>query len=143
MWDNSQPEPINLRNTAPWVRNKFEITMMIQGNNNIIEGEEYKLFENLWVGLNNKMFTPFPIELNNSLINKISKTKYFINYENKLKEWVIEEVDKIIESQIIPTRSNFLLPPQTTRYLEKIIKEKLLDKAIKEVEEVFYSYIQG
>ena len=47
MWDNTQPEPINLRNTAPCVRNKFEITMMIQGNNNIIEGEEYKLFENL------------------------------------------------------------------------------------------------
>ena len=37
---------LNLRNTAPWIRNKFEITMMIPGNN-IIEGEEFKLFENL------------------------------------------------------------------------------------------------
>ena len=46
MWYNTQPEPINLRNTAPLVRNNFEITMMIQGNN-IIKGEEYKLFENL------------------------------------------------------------------------------------------------
>ena len=142
MWDNTQPEPINLRNTAPWVRNKFEITMIIQGNNNIIEGEEFKLFENLWVGLNNKMFTPFPIELNNSLIYKIQKAKYFINYENELKEWVNEEVNRIIESQIIPTISNFFLPPQTTRNLERIIKETLLDIAIKEIKKIFYSYIQ-
>ena len=61
--------------------------MITQWNNSIIEGEEYKLFENLWVGLNKKMFTPFPIELNNSLLYKIQKAKYFINYESELKEW--------------------------------------------------------
>ena len=47
MWDNTQPKLINLNNTASWIRNKFEIVMMIQGNDIVIEGKEYKIFENL------------------------------------------------------------------------------------------------
>ena len=82
--------------------------MVIQENNNI-EGEEYKLFKNLLVGLNNKILTLLPIEHDSSLLYKNPKAKYFINDEYELKERVNEEVDKIIKFQIIPKRSNFFL----------------------------------
>ena len=45
MWDNTQPEPISLRNTAPWVWNKFEITMMISRKQQHYRKRGYKLFE--------------------------------------------------------------------------------------------------
>ena len=40
MWNNTQSKPIDLNNTALWIRGKFEI-VMIQGNNNVTKGEEY------------------------------------------------------------------------------------------------------
>ena len=42
IWNNIQSNPIDLNNTASWIKSKFEI-VMIQGNINATKGEEYKL----------------------------------------------------------------------------------------------------
>ena len=143
MWDNTQPKLINLNNTASWIRNKIEIVMMIKGNDIVIEGEEYKIFENLWIGLKNKIFIPFPIELDNSPLYKIPKSKKFINDEINLKEWTNEETNKTIESQLKKAKSNFFFPPQITRELARILKETSQNVTVEEIEEVLYSYLWG
>ena len=56
MWDNYEPQKINLNDTFPWIRCKFELTMHMKGINFIVEGTEYKLFEDLYVNKESIIF---------------------------------------------------------------------------------------
>ena len=44
MWDNYEPQRINLDSTFEWIRKKFKLTMCIQGVYFIVEGIENELF---------------------------------------------------------------------------------------------------
>ena len=70
MWDNYKPQKINLNDTFPWIRCKFELTMQMKGINFIVEVTEFKLFEDLDVNKESIIFILNHIELDNNLTNK-------------------------------------------------------------------------
>ena len=71
IWNNIQSNPIDLNNTASWIKSKFEI-VMIQRNINATKGEVYKLKMN-W--LKKKIFILFPILHDNTFFKNILKSK--------------------------------------------------------------------
>ena len=79
MWDNYKPQKINLETTYSWIRKKIELTMRIKGADFIEEGDEYKLFEDLCVDKESKIFIPIHLGLDNCLINEYPKSTYFIS----------------------------------------------------------------
>ena len=75
MWDNYEPQKITLDNTLTWIRNEFELTMQMKGVDFIVEGIEYKLFEDK----EGKIFLPQHVVLDNSLMDEYPKPTYFLS----------------------------------------------------------------
>ena len=73
MWDNYEQQRINLDSKFEWIRSKFKLTMWIQGVDFIVEGIEYKIFENLSVNKESNIFIPLHIDFDNSLIGEFPK----------------------------------------------------------------------
>ena len=109
MYDNYTPQIINVQHTLPWIKTKFEMAMQIKNNWNILEGEEYKLLEDLCVDRDWRMFIPLPIEFDDKLIMEMQKSNYLL-IKNQQKSNKMEEIDKEIEKFKKLTPKQLFLP---------------------------------
>ena len=82
MWDNCDPQRINLDSTFEWIRSKFKLTMCIQGVDFIVEGIEYKLFENLCMNKESNILLLLHIDFNNILIGEFPESTHFLRKES-------------------------------------------------------------
>ena len=148
MYDNYTPQIINVQHTLPWIKTKFEMAMQIKNNWNILEGEEYKLFEDLWVDRDWRMFIPLPIEFDNKLIMEMQKSNYLL-IKNQQKSNKMEEINKEIEKFKNSHRNNYFYHPTIIRDLANIIspgisqmdnseKNRIYDSIEKELYEYLY-----
>ena len=147
MYDNYNPKLINVLHTLPWIKTKFEMVMQIKNYWNVMEGEEYKLFEDLCVDRNWRMFIPLPIEFDNKLIMESPKSNYFL-FKNELKPNMIEEIDRKIEKFKISHLNNYFFHPTTIKKLANILSPGIShmdsnekNKVYNNIEKKLYEYL--
>ena len=88
MYDSFISQIINTQHTSPWIRNKFETSMLIKNYQKKVEGEEYKLFEGLRVESDWRMFIPLTTEFDNELTTKAPKsTIWWTNIQKNQGNW--------------------------------------------------------
>ena len=135
MYDNYIPQIINTQHTSPWIRNKFEIAMLIKNNQEIVEGEEYKLFEGLRVESDWRMFIPLPTEFDNELTTKAQKSNYLLTKYTK-EPLRIEQIEKINRYNKSHT-TNFFFRPKTIKEIVNIITPEISHMGLKQKNELY------
>ena len=135
MCDNYIPQIINTQYTSSWIREKFETAMLIKNNQEIVEGEEYKLFEGLRVESDWRMFIPLLAEFDNELTTKAPKSNYLLTKYTKepLKIEKIEEIHRYNKSRL----TNFFFHPKAIKEIVNILTPEISNMELKQKNELY------
>ena len=113
MFDNYKPQKVDQSNTATLIRCKFKLFMYIKGAEYATEGDEYRIFKDLWVNKECRIFIPLSIIFENNIISPPSKSTHLLNYSKEITWTIINEKS----NRWNPDRYNFFFPPNKIRDL--------------------------
>ena len=91
MFDNYKPQKVDQSNTETWIRCKFELFMYIKGVEYATEDDKYRIFEDLRVNKECRMFIPLSIKFENNIMSPLTKSTHLLNYSKEITEAIINE----------------------------------------------------
>lgn len=148
-WDRETPREIDLKNTKNWIQSKFELVMHIKKVSKVIEGEEYKLFEQLMTPSDSLLHLPIPLGFENDLITQTDKSQRMIPKEDFMTVETQNRINDRVEKHRNEKHGNFHFPPKEIKRMTLLLEPDLasrpkLDRevAYKEIETILYSMFE-
>ena len=127
MWDSYQPSVLGLEGVKNWIKCKFELAIIVKGFEQIVEGEEYKLLEDLCVDQETK-WSSLPIGFDGSLMNQILRSAHFLSENEIITQNLWQDMERNILKYSKTKKNNFFVHPDIIHKLVHILEPELMVK---------------